>query len=217
MAPQQFADLERLNEALDLGMSTVQLRELFAGVQRRRGFRRRPAVPSPRRHAIDRRRGRGPGRLRDGPLDRGPPRRRRRGDRHRRARLRRSPCPYPARQTGGSVTALEDAADAAAFVGWMLDGVVAEARGDHMQTLARSPEGSASGWAGSRPEIVVQNSRLGERSERLEPCEVGVRLRPAEVDGRTVACTGASRRLAASSTAGTSRTHRSGASASPSR
>ena len=40
MAPQQFVDLERLNEALDLGLSTVQLRELFAGVQRRRGFRR---------------------------------------------------------------------------------------------------------------------------------------------------------------------------------
>jgi hypothetical protein len=40
MAPQQFDDLQRLNEALALGMSPVQLRELFAGVQRRRGFRR---------------------------------------------------------------------------------------------------------------------------------------------------------------------------------
>ena len=40
MAPQRFVDLERLNEALDLGLSSVQLRELFAGVQRRRGFRR---------------------------------------------------------------------------------------------------------------------------------------------------------------------------------
>jgi hypothetical protein len=40
MAPQQFDDLERLNDALGLGMSTLQLRELFAGVQRRRGFRR---------------------------------------------------------------------------------------------------------------------------------------------------------------------------------
>jgi hypothetical protein len=40
MAPQQFEDLERLNTALELGMSSTRLRELFAGVQRRRGFRR---------------------------------------------------------------------------------------------------------------------------------------------------------------------------------
>lgn len=40
MAPQQFDDLERLSDALDLGMSHAQLQELFAGVQRRRGFRR---------------------------------------------------------------------------------------------------------------------------------------------------------------------------------
>ena len=40
----------------------------------------------------------------------------------------------------------------------------------------------------SAPEIVVQNSRLGERSERLEPCEVGVRLRLTDLDGRTVRC-----------------------------
>ena len=50
MAPQQFVDLERLNDALDLGLSPVQLRELFAGVQRRRGFRREPAAPWPQRH-----------------------------------------------------------------------------------------------------------------------------------------------------------------------
>jgi len=40
MAPQHFADLEKLNGAIALGLSAVQLRELFAGVQRRRGFRR---------------------------------------------------------------------------------------------------------------------------------------------------------------------------------
>jgi hypothetical protein len=40
MAPQHIDDLERLNSALSLGMSAVQIRELFAGVQRRRGFRR---------------------------------------------------------------------------------------------------------------------------------------------------------------------------------
>ncbi len=40
MAPQQFVDLEHLNTALGLGLTPIQLRELFAGVQRRRGFRR---------------------------------------------------------------------------------------------------------------------------------------------------------------------------------
>ena len=78
---------------------------------------------------------------------------------------------------------------AAAFVAWMLDGVVAEGRGDYMQTLPVAPKGRL--WLGRlAPEVVVQNSRLGERSERLEPCEAGVRLRLSEVDGRTVRCTG---------------------------
>ena len=54
-------------------------------------------------------------------------------------------------------------------------------------TLAVAPSGRL--WLGRlAPEIVVQNSRLGERSERLEPCEVGVRLRLSEVDGRMVRC-----------------------------
>jgi hypothetical protein len=79
-------------------------------------------------------------------------------------------------------------ADATAFVRWMLDGVVAEGRGDLMQLLPVAPAGRL--WLGRlAPEIVVQNSRLGERSERLQPCEVGVRLRPTEVDGRTATCT----------------------------
>ncbi len=84
------------------------------------------------------------------------------------------------------MTALESTA-AAAFVTWMLDSVVAEGRGDQMQTLPVAPKGRL--WLGRlAPEVVVQNSRLGERSERLEPCEVGVRLRLSEVDGRTVSC-----------------------------
>lgn len=40
MAPQHFEDLEYLNTVLGLGMSDTHKRELFAGVQRRRGFRR---------------------------------------------------------------------------------------------------------------------------------------------------------------------------------
>jgi hypothetical protein len=69
----------------------------------------------------------------------------------------------------------------------MLDGVVADARGDHMDTLPVRPDGRL--WLGRvAPEITVQNSRLGERSERLEPCEVGVRIRPSALDGRDLSC-----------------------------
>ena len=41
-----------------------------------------------------------------------------------------------------------------------------------MQTLPVAPRGRL--WLGRlAPEIVVQESALGERSERLEPCELG--------------------------------------------
>jgi len=40
MAPQHLEDLQYLNRALGLGLSDIHMRELFAGVQRRRGFRR---------------------------------------------------------------------------------------------------------------------------------------------------------------------------------
>lgn len=40
IAPQDFVDLERLNLALDLGLAEEHLAKLYAGVQRRRGFRR---------------------------------------------------------------------------------------------------------------------------------------------------------------------------------
>lgn len=80
-------------------------------------------------------------------------------------------------------------ADAETFVAWMLAGVVADGRGDRVQELAVAPAGRL--WLGRlAPEIVVQQSRLGERGERLEPCEVGLRLRLSEFDGRTVRCTG---------------------------
>ena len=40
MAPRDLVDLRWLNTALDLGMSDRFVQELFAGVQRRRVFRR---------------------------------------------------------------------------------------------------------------------------------------------------------------------------------
>jgi hypothetical protein len=73
------------------------------------------------------------------------------------------------------------------FLRWLLTEVIADARGDHMQAMPVAPAGRL--WLGRlAPEIVVENSRLGERGERLEPCEVGVRVRPTERDGREVSC-----------------------------
>ena len=75
-------------------------------------------------------------------------------------------------------------ADAEAFVSWMLDNVVTEARGDHLSLSPVAPRGKF--WLGRlAPEVVVQDSLLGER---LEPCEIGVRLRLSRFDGRSIAC-----------------------------
>ena len=50
----------------------------------------------------------------------------------------------------------------------MLDGVVAEARGDRMQTLPVAPEGPF--WLGRlAPEIVVQNSRSASAANASNP------------------------------------------------
>lgn len=77
--------------------------------------------------------------------------------------------------------------DATRFVSWMLAEVVADGRGDHMETLPVAPKGRL--WLGRlAPQVVVENSRLGDRAERLEPCEVGVRVRPNAIDGRTITC-----------------------------
>ena len=93
------------------------------------------------------------------------------------------------RQTGDLAVASLNTAASGAFVAWMLDGVIAQARGDGLETLPVAPSGRL--WLGRlAPEIKVQTSSLGERSERLEPCELGVRLRLSALDGRTVRCTG---------------------------
>ena len=40
LAPRDFEDLRRLHDTLGLGMTNQELREIFAGVQRWRGFKR---------------------------------------------------------------------------------------------------------------------------------------------------------------------------------
>ncbi len=75
------------------------------------------------------------------------------------------------------------------FVGWLLRGAIAAARGDRFQTLSVRPDGRL--WLGRlAPEEKVeqQRDRLGDRGERLDPCEVGIRVRLSAVDGRRVHC-----------------------------
>src|SRR5450759_1795763 len=73
------------------------------------------------------------------------------------------------------------------FVAWLLNEITIEARGDRHQQLAVAPIGRF--WLGRlAPEERIQESRLGERAERLEPCECGFRVRPTQLDGRPIRC-----------------------------
>jgi Helicase conserved C-terminal domain len=80
-----------------------------------------------------------------------------------------------------------DYSHAERFVDWLMEQAIVEARGDERTRLKVAPAGRF--WLGRiAPAEKVQHSRLGERGERLEPCEVGFRLRLDPFDGRTVAC-----------------------------
>lgn len=80
-----------------------------------------------------------------------------------------------------------DPATTEPFVDWLLSEVVADARGDRMTVLDVAPAGRL--WLGRlAPTVKVQNSRLGERAERLEPCEIGLRVQPDGTDARQIKC-----------------------------
>lgn len=67
------------------------------------------------------------------------------------------------------------------FVDWLDNQVLFEARGDRHVQLATEPKGTF--WLGRlAPEDSVINSPLGKRAEKMDPCAVGIRLRP-ELDG----------------------------------
>jgi hypothetical protein len=80
-----------------------------------------------------------------------------------------------------------DQEDAGRFISWLLGEATANARGTRQRRLTVAPEGRF--WLGRlAPAISVLQSRLGERAERLDPCEVGFRVRPTEIDGRSISC-----------------------------
>lgn len=71
---------------------------------------------------------------------------------------------------------LYDAAES--FVSWLESRVVAAARGEPNQELDVDPSGKF--WLGRlAPQETVIRRGLGDRGERLEPCAVGLRLKPA--------------------------------------
>jgi hypothetical protein len=71
---------------------------------------------------------------------------------------------------------IDDACERA--VQWLLQRVIESARGDRLQQLDVQPEGRF--WLGRlASQAAVMNSPFGDRSERIEPCAIGIRVRPA--------------------------------------
>ena len=64
------------------------------------------------------------------------------------------------------------------FVTWLERQIIVAGRGDQDSVLTVEPSGKY--WLGRlAPEEMVANSGLGDRGDRLEPCAVGIRLRPS--------------------------------------
>ncbi len=63
------------------------------------------------------------------------------------------------------------------FTAWLDRQVTIAGRGDGTDRLAVAP--ASTFWMGRlATEEEVMNSALGQRAERLEPCAIGLRLRP---------------------------------------
>lgn len=78
--------------------------------------------------------------------------------------------------SGNGAQSLEDACDA--FVTWLDRRVVAAGRGDDLDRLEVEPSGTF--WLGRLAcEDEVKKGGGDERAERLDPCAIGIRFRPA--------------------------------------
>ncbi|MBQ1050806.1 helicase [Micromonospora sp. C51] len=79
--------------------------------------------------------------------------------------------------SGKAAQSLEEACDA--FVAWLDRRVVAAGRGDGLDRLEVDPSGTF--WLGRLAcEDEVRKGTGDDRSERLDPCAIGIRFRPAE-------------------------------------
>lgn len=75
--------------------------------------------------------------------------------------------------------ATEAEAIALRFVRWLDSKLLAAGRGDDTRELDHDP--ATAFWLGTlASEEAVANSKLGERGERLDPCALGIRIRPSE-------------------------------------
>lgn len=64
------------------------------------------------------------------------------------------------------------------FLEWVHGRVVEDARGDRLDASATAPKNRF--WLGRlAPEVTVINSPLGKRAEKMDPCAIGLRVRPA--------------------------------------
>lgn len=80
---------------------------------------------------------------------------------------------------GPAVTAVSQDDASEVFLDYMHDRVIAEGRGDDLDVLKDAPKRRF--WLGRlAPEVVVMSSPLGRRAEKMDPCAIGVRLRPAD-------------------------------------
>ncbi|MFY1654004.1 helicase-related protein [Solwaraspora sp. WMMB762] len=78
--------------------------------------------------------------------------------------------------TSSGVQSLEQACEA--FVAWLDRRVIAAGRGDGLERLEVAPSGTF--WLGRLScEDEVKDGLNDDRSERLDPCAIGIRLRPA--------------------------------------
>src|SRR3954470_6165101 len=60
---------------------------------------------------------------------------------------------------------------------WLVDAVVHEGRGDRHDRLRVKP--AEKFWLGRLAPELGMNAALGDRGERMEPCAIGIRLRPS--------------------------------------
>src|SRR5579872_5989485 len=81
-----------------------------------------------------------------------------------------------------STASMNDQEAAERFTGWLETQVLAAARGDEDQTSEHERRGKYFLGRLASEQGVAAQATLGERFERMEPCAVGIRLKPDATD-----------------------------------
>jgi hypothetical protein len=73
------------------------------------------------------------------------------------------------------------------FARWLLERVVQAGRGDHLREFGHRPHGRF--WIGRlAPQSKSVQAGANETEDRLDPCAIGIRIRPTALDGRQILC-----------------------------